>query len=169
MNARGMTLTKTSGLSTSELQRVLGAELRGDGGVRVLGVRQDSRAVQPGDLFCARAGGKTSGTAFIEDALAKGAVALLVESGSELPEVSVPVLVVQHVAGRPGRAKKSDTTQMQVRDLDTGELSTARVWGPMRAGVTLVRQGMNVIAQAPPGADEELRRWVERENRRNAH
>lgn len=81
---------------------------------------------------------------------------------------SLPVLVVQHVAGRPGRAKKSDTTQMQVRDLDTGELSTARVWGPMRAGVTLVRQGMNVIAQAPPGADEELRRWVERENRRNA-
>jgi hypothetical protein len=30
-----------------------------------------------------------------------------------------------------------------------------------------VRQGMNVIAQAPPGADAELRRWVERQNRRS--
>ena len=80
----------------------------------------------------------------------------------------LPVLVVQHVAGRPGRRKTSDTTQVQVRDVDTGELSTARVWGPMRVGVTLVRQGMNVIAQAPPGADGELRRWVERRNRQDA-
>ncbi len=80
----------------------------------------------------------------------------------------LPVLVVQHVAGRAGRRKPSDTTQVQVRDVDTGALSTARVWGPMRTGTTLVRQGMNVIAQAPPGADAELRRWVERQNRRGA-
>ncbi|MFE5408853.1 hypothetical protein [Microbacterium sp. NPDC056569] len=79
----------------------------------------------------------------------------------------LPVLVVQHVAGRPGARKTTDTTQVQVRDVDTGELSTARVWGPMRAGTTFVRQGMNVIAQAPPGADAELRRWVDRRNRRN--
>ena len=80
----------------------------------------------------------------------------------------LPVLVVQHVAGRPGARKSTETTQMQVRDVDTGELTTARVWGPMRAGTTLVRQGMNVIAQAPPGADAELRRWVERQNGRTA-
>jgi len=79
----------------------------------------------------------------------------------------LPVLVVQHVAGKPGARKRTDTTQVQVRDVDTGELSTARVWGPMRIGTTLVRQGMNVIAQAPPGADAELRRWVERQNRRS--
>ncbi|WP_203579523.1 hypothetical protein [Microbacterium hibisci] len=80
----------------------------------------------------------------------------------------LPVLVVQHVAGDGRRRKTTDTTQIQVRDVDTGELSTARVWGPMRVGVTFVRQGMNVIAQAPPGADAELRRWVERQNRRAA-
>ena len=80
----------------------------------------------------------------------------------------LPVLVVQHVAGKARARKSTDTTQVQVRDVDTGELSTARVWGPMRTGTTLVRQGMNVIAQAPPGADAELRRWVERQNRRNA-
>ena len=80
----------------------------------------------------------------------------------------LPVLVVQHVAGRPGARRTTDTTQVQVRDVDTGELTTARVWGPMRTGTTLVRQGMNVIAQAPPGADAELRKWVERQNRRRA-
>lgn len=83
-------------------------------------------------------------------------------------EHGLPVLVVQHVAGRRGVRKTTDTTQVQVRDVDTGELSTARVWGPMRTGTTLVRQGMNVIAKAPPGADAELRRWVERQNRRSA-
>ncbi|MFK4835263.1 hypothetical protein ACI3KY_05990 [Microbacterium sp. ZW T2_14] len=79
----------------------------------------------------------------------------------------LPVLVVQHVAGKAGARRTTDTTQVQVRDVDTGELTTARVWGPMRTGTTLVRQGMNVIAQAPPGADAELRRWVERQNRRS--
>ncbi|MEV4688392.1 hypothetical protein [Microbacterium sp. LWH3-1.2] len=80
----------------------------------------------------------------------------------------LPVLVVQHVAGTARARKTTDTTQVQVRDVDTGELSTARVWGPMITGTTFVRQGMNVIAQAPPGADAELRRWVERQNRRSA-
>ncbi len=78
----------------------------------------------------------------------------------------LPVLVVQHVAGSARRRSATDTTQVQVRDVDTGALSTARIWGPMRVGTHLVRQGMNVIAQAPPGADAELRRWVERQNRR---
>lgn len=80
----------------------------------------------------------------------------------------LPVLVVQNVAGKARARKTTDTTQVQVRDIDTGELSTARVWGPMSTGTTFVRQGMNVIAQAPPGADAELRRWVERQNRRSA-
>lgn len=77
----------------------------------------------------------------------------------------LPVLLVEHVAGAARRRKASDTTQIQVRDVDTGALSTARVWGPMRVGTHFVRQGMNVIVQAPPGADAELRRWVERQNR----
>ncbi|MGX5770774.1 hypothetical protein ACWKWN_08480 [Microbacterium trichothecenolyticum] len=80
----------------------------------------------------------------------------------------LPVLVVQHVAGKARARTTTDTTQVQVRDVDTGELSTARVWGPMTTGTTFVRQGMNVIAQAPPGADADLRRWVERQNRRSA-
>ena len=79
----------------------------------------------------------------------------------------LPVLAVQHVAGEAKRRKTAQTTQLQVRDVDTGELATARVWGRVRVGTLLVRQGMNIIAQAPPGAEDELRRWVDRENRRS--
>lgn len=78
----------------------------------------------------------------------------------------LPVLTVQHVAGGQKKRGDSQTTQIQVRDVDSGELSTARVWGRMQVGTTLVRHGMNVIVHAPPGAEDDLRRWVERENRR---
>ena len=44
---------------------------------RAAGVAYDSRQVAPGDLFCALAGAKADGAAFIRDALARGAVAVL--------------------------------------------------------------------------------------------
>ncbi|MCC2032223.1 hypothetical protein [Microbacterium allomyrinae] len=79
----------------------------------------------------------------------------------------LPVLAVQHVAGSAKKRRTaSQTTQVQVRDVDSGELATARVWGRVDVGTHMVRQGMNIIAQAPPGADAHLRRWVERQNRR---
>lgn len=59
-----------------------GASLSGDAGVLITGVRHDSREVRPGDLFVARAGGRTHGERFVADAIARGAVAVLVESGA---------------------------------------------------------------------------------------
>src|SRR3954469_193034 len=58
--------------------------------VEVRGVREDSRCVQPGDLFIARPGGKTDGARFIADAKARGAVAVVTQSaiaGAPLPQV----------------------------------------------------------------------------------
>ncbi len=46
----------------------------------ITGVVHDSRRVQPGSLFCALAGGKTDGAKFIEEAVEKGAVAILAAS-----------------------------------------------------------------------------------------
>jgi UDP-N-acetylmuramoyl-L-alanyl-D-glutamate--2,6-diaminopimelate ligase len=48
----------------------------------VTGVHQDSRRAGPGDLFVARAGEKVDGEAFIEDAIRRGATAILVKKGS---------------------------------------------------------------------------------------
>jgi len=86
-----------TGLSVSALLGVLHREapcLVGDGEVRVTGVRQDSRRVEPGDLFVARSGGKVSGAQFAVAAVERGAVALIVERGSEMPAVTVPMIEV---------------------------------------------------------------------------
>jgi UDP-N-acetylmuramoyl-L-alanyl-D-glutamate--2,6-diaminopimelate ligase len=48
------------------------------------GLTSDSRAVKPGDLFAALPGGRQDGRAFIDDALARGAVAVLAPSGTML-------------------------------------------------------------------------------------
>jgi len=51
----------------------------GDGEIVIREVRDDSRLVQPGDLFVAIPGTKIDGRRFIEDAKAKGAAAILTE------------------------------------------------------------------------------------------
>ena len=58
--------------------------IEGDPSLRLRGVAEDSRAVVPGGLFVARAGSELQGTQFIEDAIRRGAVALLVETGAQL-------------------------------------------------------------------------------------
>jgi UDP-N-acetylmuramoyl-L-alanyl-D-glutamate--2,6-diaminopimelate ligase len=80
--------------SLADIARAVGAvRVLGDASVRVSGVRQDSRHIQPGDLFAVRAGAKTSGWLHVEDALRRGAVALLAEPVSGGP-VAVPVIEV---------------------------------------------------------------------------
>lgn len=46
----------------------------------VTGLCEDSRTLQPGDLFFARSGTKNNGYEFIKDAIAKGAVAIIAET-----------------------------------------------------------------------------------------
>ena len=66
-------------------------ELRGSGDVTVLGVCQDSREAQPGDLFLAWKGVSTDAHDFVADAVANGAVAAVVERPVD---IDVPQLVV---------------------------------------------------------------------------
>jgi len=97
MNGTTMSLPEDPAVSLAELAKELtlfAPELEGNAGVRVRGVRQDSRAIRPGDLFCARTGGRLDGAAFVADAVARGAVAVLAERGRDLPAASVPVLRV---------------------------------------------------------------------------
>jgi UDP-N-acetylmuramoyl-L-alanyl-D-glutamate--2,6-diaminopimelate ligase len=71
----------------------------GDAGVTVAGVCSDSRRVGPGDLFAALPGARADGAKFAEQAVARGAVAVL----SEGPlSVGVPVLRVDDARQRLG-------------------------------------------------------------------
>jgi UDP-N-acetylmuramoyl-L-alanyl-D-glutamate--2,6-diaminopimelate ligase len=64
------------------------AEIAARGGdIECAGVTADSRAVKPGDLFVAIAGGKADGLRFVDQALAGGAVAVMAERA---PERSLP-------------------------------------------------------------------------------
>jgi UDP-N-acetylmuramoyl-L-alanyl-D-glutamate--2,6-diaminopimelate ligase len=107
MNALAMSIPAETSVSLERVRaelEVLGATVEGDARVRVGGVRQDSRGVAPGDLFCARAGGRVDGATFAAAAVQQGAVAILAEHGAQLPSLGVPVLRVNDARRALGAA-----------------------------------------------------------------
>jgi murE/murF fusion protein len=69
-----------------------GARLIGDDTAEIRGVRDDSRAVEPGDVFVAVKGMRSDGHAFVATAVERGAVALVVEHevDAKVPQIVVP-------------------------------------------------------------------------------
>ena len=80
-------------LAVSELAAGL-ALTRGDGGRMVERVTTDSREAGPGALFCALEGTRVDGHAFLADAIAAGAAAVLCRRGSAPASGDVAVLEV---------------------------------------------------------------------------
>ena len=75
---------------TVKLNRLLAATpaselLAGAASTEITGLAYDSRAVQPGHLFVALRGEKTNGALFAEDAIRRGAVAVLHDQDVRLP------------------------------------------------------------------------------------
>lgn len=92
--------SRAVGLTLAELVRelsALGATVSSGSATRVIGVRQDSREVEAGELFVARPGASADGARFAKDAVRRGAVAVLAEHGADLSELSVPVVRVRDV------------------------------------------------------------------------
>jgi UDP-N-acetylmuramoyl-L-alanyl-D-glutamate--2,6-diaminopimelate ligase len=69
----------------------------------VAGLALDSRKVRPGDLFLAYPGEAGDGRAYIDQAIAAGAVAVLAEAGGEQVERRVPVLEIAGLRAEVGR------------------------------------------------------------------
>ena len=61
-------------------------------GIDIKGLTADSREVKPGFLFAALAGSHLDGARFIDDALARGAAAILAAPGVQAPQAAVPFL-----------------------------------------------------------------------------
>ncbi len=70
----------------------------GDTSVSLTGVRQDSRRVLPGELFCARDGRVVKGSAFAVEAVSRGAAAVLAKRGSIPEQLGVPLIEVEDPA-----------------------------------------------------------------------
>lgn len=69
----------------------------GDASTVVTGLTQDSRSVQPGDMYCCVRGRSVDGHRFIPDAIQRGAVALLVDSPVENIPANIAVVSVANV------------------------------------------------------------------------
>lgn len=67
------------------------------GGVEISSIAEDSRQVRPGALFIARPGTKTDGRAFLADAVARGAVAVLSDPTLAIPGAKAQPLVIPAV------------------------------------------------------------------------
>jgi UDP-N-acetylmuramoyl-L-alanyl-D-glutamate--2,6-diaminopimelate ligase len=61
--------------------------------IEITGITADSRQVKKGNLYAALPGSKADGVEFIADAIMHGAVAILAQEGTKLPEGSDAVLI----------------------------------------------------------------------------
>jgi UDP-N-acetylmuramoyl-L-alanyl-D-glutamate--2,6-diaminopimelate ligase len=87
-------------------QLLHGAEILAQSGdPNVTGLEYDSRRVKPGDAFIAMRGEASDGNAFIDPAIAAGAVAIVSDSASEKPREGVAWAQVPH--GRRALARLS--------------------------------------------------------------
>src|SRR5437867_10503307 len=75
---------------TDLLEGVPGVRVQGDANTAIREVRDDSRLVEPGDLFVAVAGTKEDGRRFIDAAVARGAAAVLTEDPPPAPQAAGP-------------------------------------------------------------------------------
>ncbi|UVC06879.1 UDP-N-acetylmuramoyl-L-alanyl-D-glutamate--2,6-diaminopimelate ligase [Rhizobium sp. TH2] len=63
-------------------------------GIEISGISSDSRSVKPGDLFFALAGTKADGATYAQDAMARGAAAVVTGLSTAISDAAVPVLKV---------------------------------------------------------------------------
>lgn len=119
--------------------------LDGIGDLSITGISEDSRQVQPGDLFIARHGTKMDGTRFLEDARGRGAAAAVVQSRSDA--CPLPLIVVPDVNGIASALANAffDQPDQQVRVLGVtgtnGKTTTAYLLRHI-LGKAAVRSGM---------------------------
>jgi UDP-N-acetylmuramoyl-L-alanyl-D-glutamate--2,6-diaminopimelate ligase len=89
-----------------QMHRTLGAFLDAPpacAAIAIGGLCSDSRSVQPGDAFIALRGARHDGLEHLAEVHARGAVAVLVETGRELPgNTPLPLVPVEGLAARAG-------------------------------------------------------------------
>jgi UDP-N-acetylmuramoyl-L-alanyl-D-glutamate--2,6-diaminopimelate ligase len=76
-------------------------DLNGIADARVQGICEDSRLVRPGELFIARAGTRLDGAKFIQDAKARGAIAVI--CAAHLADCPLPQIIVADPAAAASR------------------------------------------------------------------
>src|SRR5260221_6403959 len=78
-----------------------GARLIGEPDVDIRAVRDDSRLVEPGDVFVAVRGMRTDGNAFVHSAVERGAIAVVVEREAEAAKARIVLAAAKPDARMP--------------------------------------------------------------------
>ena len=124
----------------------------------VTGMTVDSNAVVPGDLFIALAGSNSHGIAFLHDALARGAVAVLMEGtdGINVPECERPIYSVMELRAKlgvvAGRLYPSSAKIIGITGTD-GKTSTSHIIASL---LTALYRPCGVLGTLGYGVDEKL-------------
>ncbi len=109
--------------------RGLGIEVWGDADAVVRGVRHDSRAIEPGDLFVAMSGRNVEGARFAADALRRGASALAVEERLDLDAPQLRVANARLALGALAAAVYGDpTAELRVIGITGTNGKTTTAW-----------------------------------------
>ena len=75
---------------------IANATLTGEATAVITGIALSSNDVQEGDLFIALPGEKVHGATFAQDAIARGAVAVLTDAQGASKITGVPVIISEH-------------------------------------------------------------------------
>jgi UDP-N-acetylmuramoyl-L-alanyl-D-glutamate--2,6-diaminopimelate ligase len=113
----GVRPSRPAGVPLAWIAAEVRGDVLGDSAVLVTDVHHDSRLVAPGDLFVARGGARYDGVRFVEQAVARGAVAVLAARDHAPSPCTVPLVLVDDVRaamahaaelvhGRPSRQVK---------------------------------------------------------------
>jgi UDP-N-acetylmuramoyl-L-alanyl-D-glutamate--2,6-diaminopimelate ligase len=126
------------------IRGVEGASVAGDAQIVIREVCDDSRLIEPGDLFIAVPGTRDDGHKFAAEALARGAAALVVEKVPAAP-VAVPVVLVPNARRALGIVARN-------RYSATGELVLSAVTGTSgKTTVTYLLESILAAAGRSPG------------------
>ena len=104
--------------------------LKGDLSVEIEGITHNSREVSPGYVFVAIKGEKFDGHDFINEAIRKGAAALVVEDESKIPHPSLPYILV------PSSRKALAELSARLYDYPSRRLKLIGVTGTNGKGLT---------------------------------
>lgn len=121
--------------------------LAGDPSVVLTGVTDDSRRLRPGNLFVARAGGKTDGRRFVAQAVDAGAAAVLSDGEAVAEARGIPWIRVRDVrraAAHAAAAFYGDPAQGMAVDFVTGTNG--------KTSLTYLCEGILAAAGVSPGA-----------------
>ena len=103
-------------MSAQTIADSAGGRLSGEGDTSVTGVAIDTRRLAPGDLFVALVGERSDGHAFLNDAAGRGAVAVMVREGAQVPQ-GIAAVVVDDPLAALGRLATAARQRLSARVL----------------------------------------------------